>query len=155
MSDKAIIIAANPKHGDGGDVEVHIRYAERYDKVFWDLTPPGQHDTEWANPEIRKGYFYISGTGEVKYKFLIEDARRISEFKSSNLWDNVKKYVPDFRMNGWKNPNTGYWYGLLIKNIVKIPGISLDKFELANSNKPVERVQNYVIVLDRHAKEVV
>jgi len=147
MSDKAIIIAANPNYGDGGKVNKHIEHAEINGKVFWHLVPPGDRDISWAHPGIRKGYFYISGTDEVVYKFFIEDARRISEYKDANLEDKMKKYIPEFRENRWKeNANR---YALLIKNINKINPMRLDQFKLAATGKDVKRIMNYVIVFDK------
>ncbi len=150
MSDKAIIIAANSIYGEGGNVETHKRYAENNGKVFWYLVPPGRRDIPWANPDIKKGYFYISGTGEVKYKFLIDDARRISDFKNSNLENKVTKYIPEFRQYTWNDPDRNYFYALLIRNISRIdPGIPLYKFRLVNTGSPAQRVMNYIIVYDR------
>lgn len=156
MSDKAIIIAANLElHDHLGNVESHKKWANNNDKVFWFLVPPGRRKVPWKHKvDVTKGYFYISGTREVQYKFLIEDARTISEFKKPSLLNNVEKFVPDFRMKYWDGSNCGYFYALLIKNIRKIHEIPLCEFELINPCKPVERVQNYVIVQDKQTREV-
>ena len=149
MSDKAIIIAVNPLSGNNGDVEAHIKHAEKVGKVFWHLVPTGDRDIPWpeANEEIRKGYFYISGTNKIKYKFLIEKVRRISEYKAEKLEDKVKDYILNSRQNRWdENANR---YAVLITNIIKLENeIPLDAFQLVSTHQSVRRIMNYVIVFD-------
>ena len=149
MSGKAIIIAANPTFGLRGNVEEHIKHADKHGKVFWHLTPPGNRDISWVHPDIKKGYFYISGTDEVVYKFFIEeDTRKISEYKEANLENKVKKYIPPFRQNRWdENANR---YALLIKNITRIDTeIPLSEFNVVNTGASAQKVRNYIIVYDR------
>jgi hypothetical protein len=156
MSNEAIIIAANIElHDNLGDVEEHKKLADKNGKVIWDIVPPGRRDIPWRHSEIRIGYFYISGTNEIQYKFLIEDVKKISEFKNPKLWSSIKKFVPDFRMEYWKDSNDDYLYAFLIKNITKIHPIPLQNFKLINTGGYAERVMNYVIVMDKNTKEVV
>lgn len=150
MSNKAIIIAANPEINDDlGNVEKHKEHAEQVGKVFWDLVPPGQREISWKHPEIQNGYFYISGTGKIQYKFLIDKAGTVSEFKKSSLWDDEKKFIPKkIRNEQWEKYSYDYFFALLIKNIVKIDPISLEEFQLVNTGESAKRVMNYIIVKD-------
>ncbi len=152
MSEEAIIIAANTEMRDHGNVEKHKEHADLFGKVFWNLFPPGNNKISWKHPGIKKGYFYISGTGKIQYTFLIEKAGTVSEFKKSNLW---KDFIPEWRKEQWNVSGYDYNFALLIKNIRKIHKIPLCEFKLINPSKSVERVQNYVIVHDKQIREEV
>jgi len=156
MSNKAIIIAANTELRDYlGNVEKHKEWADLHNgKVFWNLIPPGRRHIPWKNIDIKRGYFYISGSNEIQYKFFIERAGTISEFKKQNLWNNVKMFIPDFRVEQWTDSGYDYFYALLIRNIEKIDPIQLDNFQVINTGGYAQRVMNYIIIANRQTKEV-
>lgn len=157
MSDeKAILVAANPyeyyqvtdtrKTRDMGDVEVHRQHLNRHGGVFWDVVPPGRLDTPWKHPDIKSGYFYISKDGMVKYRMSIEFIKR---WKDINL-EKVGDYIPEFRRTYLKfYPSKMYYYAILIRELEPLRAVrKLGEFTLCSTQKPVERVQNYVFVYD-------
>ncbi len=137
----AIMIPANKrKLGELGDVELHRQHLRTNQVVFWDIIPAGGIDAPWKHPGINSGYFYISGTGLVKYWMTIE---YIKQWREINL-DSVRKYAPSFR-----KPEPSNYYAILISQLEPLrTERRLKDFRLASNNKEVERVQNYAIVKD-------
>jgi hypothetical protein len=155
-SDKAIIIAANPFRyytitpsrvtKELGDVEFHREHLTQNGGVFWDIVPMGRRDVPWKHPEIHSGYFYISRVQKVKYWIDIEYIKR---WKEINL-GQVERYIPEPRSAYLQSyPECMMYYAILIRDIRELEHErKLSDFTLANVNKKVERVQNYVIIRD-------
>ncbi len=138
---KAIMIPANKqKLRELGDVELHRGHLRNYHGVFWDIIPAGDVDVPWNHPEIKSGYFYISGEGTVRYWMNIEYIRR---WKDLNL-DEVRKYIPGFR-----KPEPPNCYAILIRSLEPLQiERKLEDFTLVSTGQQVELVRNYAIVND-------
>lgn len=155
-SKKVIIVAANPYQyyqistaqstRDIGNVEYHKEHLDRHGGVFWDVIPAGRRDTPWNHPEVDSGYFYISRQGKVRYRFHIEYIKRWKEIDKNK----VKNYIPDARMTYIESyPDAEIYYAILIKELEPLRfDRTLDEFRLASTDKPVERVRNYVLAYD-------
>jgi len=154
---KAIVVAANPyKHyhvsdtlpptKDLGDVEVHREHRTRYGKVFWDIIPPGRLDTPWKHPEINTGYFYVSKCGMAKYRMSIEYIRQWKDIDR----ERTRDCIPQCRRSYLESDrDTLTYYAILIGELEQLRSFrELREFTLVSTKKPVERVQNYVIVYD-------
>jgi len=153
---KAILVAANPYRyyqvsptrsiKELGDVEIHIQHRNLHGRVFWDMVPPGRLDTPWKHPEIDSGYFYISRDGVVRYRMSIVYIRR---WKDIDI-DLVENYIPEFRrsyLNHYRECMT--YYAILIDDLHRMEHErKLNEFILLSTMKPVERVQNYAIIVD-------
>lgn len=153
---KAILIPANPfknylitptrETKKLGDVEFHRTHLDRHGGVFWDVVPPGRRDTPWRHPEIRSGYFYISRVQRVRYWINIEFIRRWNEIDLGNS----ERYIPEPRRAYLTSyPQTKIYYAVLIRAIHPIkPERQLKEFRLASTNRKVELVRNYAIIVD-------
>ncbi|MEM2112344.1 MAG: hypothetical protein QXX08_10805 [Candidatus Bathyarchaeia archaeon] len=155
--DKAILIAANPFRyytiapgratKELGDVEFHREHLVRHGGVFWDIIPMGRRDIPWKYPEIHSGYFYVSKVQKVKYWIEIEYIKRWKELSL----DEIERYAPEPRRSYLRHyPQLcTMYYAILIRDIHELkPERTLEDFMLASGNKRVERVQNYVIVVN-------
>jgi hypothetical protein len=129
-----------------GDVEFHREHLTQNGGVFWDIVPMGRWDVPWKHPEIHSGYFYVSRVQKVKYWIDIEYIKR---WKEINL-GQVERYIPEPRSAYLQSyPECMMYYAILIRDIHELkPERKLGDFTLANVNKNVERVQNYVIIRD-------
>jgi hypothetical protein len=138
---EAILIPANRQEfREVGDVELHRRHLKDNGGVFWDIIPAGDVDVPWKHPEIKSGYFYISGEGIVRYWMNIEYIRR---WKDLNL-DEVKKYLPSFR-----KPELPNYYAILIRHLEPLQiERKLEDFTLVSTGQQVKLVRNYAIVKD-------
>jgi hypothetical protein len=154
--DKAILIAANPFRyytvtpsrvtKELGDVEFHREHLTQNGGVFWDIVPMGRRDVPWKHLEIHSGYFYVSRIQRVKYWIDIEYIKRWKEINVGQ----VERYIPEPRSAYLQSyPECMTYYAILIRDIRELkPERKFSDFTLANVNKKVERVQNYVIIRD-------
>ncbi|MEM2129312.1 MAG: hypothetical protein QXZ70_01805 [Candidatus Bathyarchaeia archaeon] len=107
----------------------------------------GRRDIPWKYPEIHSGYFYVSKVQKVKYWIGIEYIKR---WKELNL-DEIERYIPEPRRSYLQHypERCMMYYAILIREIHELKQErALKDFMLASGNKRVERVQNYVIVVD-------
>ena len=152
MSGRSIIIAANPYffyyhsgNNKYGDVEAHRSYLRDRGKVFWCVASRRDVGRPWSYPDIERGYFYIPKEKSIRYVFHIERIARLREFGSE-----FDEFVPPWRKTYWHGRRHKHDFGFLIDEIESVsPELTLQDFVLANNNKTVRRVQNYVIAVEK------
>ena len=149
---KAILIAANPLAvitdsdkvlGEIGSVLAHALHLVRHGGVFWDLSVPGPTTSdEFPHDDIESAYFYDVPTRSIAFRAEVELVGTPDDMK-----DNPKHewYMPKFR--GFRA--MGFSYLLLLRSMERLErNYSESDFLKVSDGKPVERVQNYVLIED-------
>lgn len=154
-ANQALLAPANPSKiyrinmtNQLGDVEFHRNHLRVNGRVFWDMIPAGHRDSPWSHPEIKVGYFYIAGKSDqvVRYRMEIDYVRQWKELDLAS----IESWIPPPRRTYLDNDiATRDYYAILIRKIDRLQREhALNELELVSSEEPVERVENYAIVID-------
>ena len=110
------------------------------------VTPSGRIPKRpFPHPDVRIGYFYDAINKNVRFKCKISLIERRKDIKNKRKYI---KYVPDFRLEYWSDPDFPcYW--VLIKNICELSkAYKLKDFWRLETGKPIRNARNYVIIED-------
>lgn len=145
-----------PTYPEIVSVEAHIEHLRNTGRVFWNLSPGGDKSnnvTQWKYPNINTGYFYLSTTQTIEYRFEIENnIQLIRDLDINNQL--IRSWIPYWRSGYFdrniQNRNQIFdnnGYAVLISNITRLnPVLYKEDFFLEKSHTHPKIIQNYVIV---------
>ncbi|MHA1930102.1 MAG: hypothetical protein ACTSV2_16135 [Candidatus Thorarchaeota archaeon] len=149
---KAILIAANPLAvipdsdivlGEIGSIIAHVQHLVRHGGVFWDVSIPGPMTSdEFPHEGINTAYFYDVPTRSIAFRAEVDLIGTPDDMKDNSKYE---WYMPKFR----RFREMGFSYLLLLRSIERLDrNYSESDFLKISDGKPVERVQNYVLIED-------
>ena len=147
-----------PSYPEIVSVDAHQRHLRDRRRVFWNLSPGGDKSNNvqnWKYPEINTGYFYISESQTIEYRFNID--RPIELIRDLDINNQlIRSWIPDWRLGYFdrniQNRNQVFdnnGYAVLISNIIRLnPILHKEDFYLEKSHTHPKKIRNYVIVED-------